>query len=352
MSGGARPSGCPGCWRWCPTCCAGRASRWPRPPAHFGITEDQLVKDLELLFVCGTPGHMPDDLIEAEWESGQVYLGNAETISRPLRLAPDEAVALLVGLRTLAEVPGLHDREPLESALAKLSAAAGDASARAGTAARWTSPTASEAGALQGARQALRRPSPAAPALPGAVPGRGHRARRGPDAGALVGGHWYLEGWCHRAEAVRLFRLDRVADAGGARRRRHPAGAGGGRRAGRGRHRLFSAAERRRWWSPWTSTPAARWVADYYPVESTEQNPGGEPGLLRIRLRTANPAGCRGWCCAPVARARIVHPPELARVAAELARAGLAGYEVEPTGVLIEGPQDDSVEDPVEQPVP
>ena len=23
-------------------------------------------------------------------------------------------------------------------------------------------------------------------------------------------GHWYLEGWCHRAEDVRLFRLDRI----------------------------------------------------------------------------------------------------------------------------------------------
>ena len=26
----------------------------------------------------------------------------------------------------------------------------------------------------------------------------------------LMDGRWYLEGWCHRAEAVRLFRLDRV----------------------------------------------------------------------------------------------------------------------------------------------
>ena len=42
--------------------------------------------DLELLFVCGTPGHMPDDLIEAEWEGGRVFLGNADTIARPLRL--------------------------------------------------------------------------------------------------------------------------------------------------------------------------------------------------------------------------------------------------------------------------
>ena len=48
-----------------------------RRPRHFGISQTQLVKDLELLFVCGTPGHLPDDLIEADWECGRVYLGNA-----------------------------------------------------------------------------------------------------------------------------------------------------------------------------------------------------------------------------------------------------------------------------------
>ncbi len=69
---------------------------------QFGISVDELVKDLELLFVCGTPGHLPDDLIDAEWESGRVYLTNADTIARPLRLAVDEAVALLAGLKTLA----------------------------------------------------------------------------------------------------------------------------------------------------------------------------------------------------------------------------------------------------------
>src|SRR5436305_7921834 len=100
-------------------------------PQDFGITETQLVKDLELLFVCGTPGHLPDDLIEADWESGEVYLTNADAISRPLRLSVDEAVALLAGLRTLAQVPGLHDRDALESALTKLSTAAGDAAASA-----------------------------------------------------------------------------------------------------------------------------------------------------------------------------------------------------------------------------
>ena len=97
--------------------------------AEFDITEAQLVKDLELLFVCGTPGHLPDDLIDVDWDDGTVYLSNADPIARPLRLAVDEALALLVGLRALADVPGLHDREVLERTLLKLEAAAGEAAA-------------------------------------------------------------------------------------------------------------------------------------------------------------------------------------------------------------------------------
>ena len=49
----------------------------------LGITERALVKDLELLFVCGAPGHLPDDLIEAQWEDGHVYLSNVDAIARP-----------------------------------------------------------------------------------------------------------------------------------------------------------------------------------------------------------------------------------------------------------------------------
>src|SRR5882757_3916137 len=90
-----------------------------------GISEAQLVKDLQLLFVCGLPGHLPDDLIEAEWESGQVFLGNADTIDRPLRLGLDEVAALLIGLRLLAGLPGITDRAALEKAIAKLQEVAG-----------------------------------------------------------------------------------------------------------------------------------------------------------------------------------------------------------------------------------
>ena len=38
--------------------------------AHeFGVDEDQVVEDLELLFVCGTPGYGHAELIDAQWYS-------------------------------------------------------------------------------------------------------------------------------------------------------------------------------------------------------------------------------------------------------------------------------------------
>ncbi len=92
----------------------------------LGVSTEQLEADLRLLFLCGY-GQMPDELIEADWEEGRVFVGNADTIARPLRLGVDEAVTLIVGLRALREVPGLGERDAVDRALAKLEAAAGAA---------------------------------------------------------------------------------------------------------------------------------------------------------------------------------------------------------------------------------
>ena len=56
-------------------------------------------------------------------------VSEAESIDRPLRLGVDEASALLVALRMLAEVPNLEDRSALNRTIAKLEAAAGEAAA-------------------------------------------------------------------------------------------------------------------------------------------------------------------------------------------------------------------------------
>ena len=92
----------------------------------LGITERQLREDLELLWVCGLPGYGPGDLIDMAFDGDRVTITYDAGIDRPLRLNPDEALALVVALRMLAETPGIGPRDAIERALAKIENAAGD----------------------------------------------------------------------------------------------------------------------------------------------------------------------------------------------------------------------------------
>jgi predicted DNA-binding transcriptional regulator YafY len=101
--------------------------------AEFGIGTEQLVQDLQVLFLCGDMGTgWEQDLIETEWESGVVRVRNAETLHRPLRLTAAEATALLGGL-VAVDPAGGREREIVDSARSKLVAhlAGSDVSAEA-----------------------------------------------------------------------------------------------------------------------------------------------------------------------------------------------------------------------------
>ena len=56
--------------------------------------------------MCGLPGYGPGDLIDMAFDGDRVTLTYDAGIDRPLRLTPDEALALVVALRMLAETPG------------------------------------------------------------------------------------------------------------------------------------------------------------------------------------------------------------------------------------------------------
>ena len=283
---------------------------------ELGITERQLVKDLELLFVCGAPGPLPDDLIEAEWDAGHVYLGNVDPIARPLRLGVDEALALLVGLRALADVPGLHDREALDRTMAKLEAAAGDAGAASSSV---TVAVEGRTGPVAAVRRALEQRRRVH--LTYFVPTRDETTERDVDPMRLlmVDGRWYLEGWCHRAEEVRLFRLDRIDALTVLDERADPPPRASLRDLGEG---LFRP-------SPQDAvvtlelTPAGRWVVDYYPVEAVDELPDGR---LLVRLRAADHRWLRSLVLRLGGDARVVDPPELAEAVAARAGAALDAY--------------------------
>jgi proteasome accessory factor C len=285
---------------------------------EFGVTPAQVEADLALLFLCGTPGGYHGDLIEAEWESGRVFLGNADTIKRPLRLGVDEALTLIVGLRALAAVPGIGERDAVVRALAKIEAATG--SAAAGTSRIQVvidEGTSNEALALsQQALAAHRRVH-----LRYLVPGRDESTERDVDPMRVINfdAQWYLEGWCHRAEDVRLFRVDRIESVtildrdGTPPSGAEPRDLDSGVFTPRPDDQLVRIA----------LEPGAAWVSDYYPTESVEPKPGG--GAV-ITLRTADTAWLRRLMWRLGAQASIIEPAELALAVQTGARAALDAY--------------------------
>jgi proteasome accessory factor C len=109
----------------------------------------------------------------------------------------------------LAEVPALEDRSALSRTIAKLEAAAGAAGAVSAQVAVQVDDQAAGS-MLDRLRDAIDRGRRLH--LSYYVPGRDEATERDVDPMRLivVDGRTYLEGWCLRAEAVRVFRLDRV----------------------------------------------------------------------------------------------------------------------------------------------
>lgn len=282
----------------------------------FGITEEQLRRDLELLWVCGLPGHGPGDLIDLSFDGETVMVTYDAGMSRPLRLTSDEALALVVALQTLADVPGLAGRDAVERALVKVEAAAGSAAdASRGV----TVAVESAERTLAVVQHAL--DEGRAVHLTYYVPTRDESTERDVDPMRLllVEGRSYLEAWCRRAEGVRLFRLDRIDDVRLlAEPSRPPSSAQPRDLAGD----LFQPSPEH------TAVTlhlrgGTRWVADYFPAEEVVERDDGD---LLVTLRVTDTGWVRRLALGSGTDGMIVAPAWLAAdVRAEAGRA-LAAY--------------------------
>jgi proteasome accessory factor C len=285
----------------------------------FGVSEEQIARDLELVYMCGLPGYFPGDLIEVDiTASGRITVSNADPMSRPLRLSRDEALPLIVGLRMLADLPGLQNRDAVDSALAKLEDAAGEAAANAAISVD-VEPAAGSAETLAVVHQGLAEKRRLH--LSYYVPARDETTERDVDPMRLnvVEGRSYLEGWCRLAEAVRLFRLDRITAATVLDVAAEPPADAQPRDLDAG---LFQPGP-----SDVTVVlevgPAGRWVPEYYPCESVEPLPDGG---ARIELRTPDVRWVRRLALRLGGQGRVVAPMELAEAVAADAKAAIAAY--------------------------
>lgn len=64
----------------------------------FGVTVEEIEKDLWLLYCCGLPGQTPLELMEFSFDDGFVTVRNADELKVPRTLTQTELATLIVGL--------------------------------------------------------------------------------------------------------------------------------------------------------------------------------------------------------------------------------------------------------------
>lgn len=294
---------------------------------RFGVTREELLADLDLLFVCGLPPFGPGDLIEAFVDGETVHIDMADYLARPLRLTRWEALTLLVMGSAIASLPGLEEAVSLRSATEKLEAAVapGDAQTAKDLAERVAIDLERQSvgilGALRLAIEQRRRVRMAYFSF-----GRNEMTERTVCPLVVFSGmgNWYLEALDGLSGEDRVFRIDRIRElvpagercAEDAPARREPPA----RLFVPSEHDLEAVIE---------ITPRAAWVREVTPYESAEEMKGGR---VRLVIRTPHLAWLERLMLRLGEDGRAVSPPELAAGVKELAQKSLDRYS-SPTSV-------------------
>jgi proteasome accessory factor C len=238
-------------------------------------------------------------------------------MSRPLRLTAEEALALVVALRTLAETPGLADSEAVQRALAKVETAAGGAVDDT-TVAIELDELARTLPVLQRALDERR-----ALLLRYYTATRDETTERDVDPVRLfqADGHDYLEAWCRSAEGMRVFRVDRVEYVELLDEPSAPPANVALRNLDEG---VFQPADDHLL-ATLRLSPAYFWVADYYSTDDVAE----VGGTLHVKLRVADPAWVRALVLGSAGQVEVLSPhwlTEDVRAEAERALGSYAGY--------------------------
>ncbi len=274
---------------------------------RFGITEAQLDEDLDLVLMIGVPPYSPGDYLDVDDSDGRVTIRLADYFRRPLRLTPNEGLALLAAGRALLAVPGSDPAGPLATALAKLEAALD----------------------LPGLVVDVGEP-PFLPAVRAAAAhherldidywsaGRDELTQReiDPTVVFFATGAWYVSAFCHRVGGERMFRVDRI-------------------RAVRPTGTHFDppevSAEPGAVFNPRPDDPvvtlrlepSAAWVAESFPTQAVRERRGGR---LEVDLVVSEEAWLDRLLLRLGSDAQVIAPKQRRQAAAAAAARVLARY--------------------------
>jgi len=275
--------------------------------SDFGVTPKQVLRDLEVLVMCGLPGGLPDDLIEIDLdvarEEGVVHLRNAP-MRRPLRFTSDEAMSLIVAVEAVRETADPATAAAAESVARKLSALVGGQTPRVSLGV--------EAG-MSDVRLALTQAIGEGSRVCLTYDGAARRETTQPVVDPVridvIDGVSYLVAWAVKRKRWRTYRVDRIAAV-------TPTGeASDEHRAPPAKKGWFLGKEGNV--VTLDLDADAAWVTEYYPTRGVE--PLSDGGV-----RVALPVGDPGWLTGLILRlgphVRAVDPPKAAAGALAEAR--------------------------------
>jgi proteasome accessory factor C len=170
--------------------------------SRFGLSEEEVVRELELAACCGLPPYTPDVLMEIEVTETTVRTFLPAQLARARRLTPAEGFALSAAAHTILAVPGADHDGALARALDKLDAVLGD---HGGLVVELERPE-----LLDEVRSALDEHQRIEIEYYSASSDALSTREVDPIRVLTLEGHWYLDAQCQRAGGVRRFRVDRI----------------------------------------------------------------------------------------------------------------------------------------------
>lgn len=290
---------------------------------EFGVKPATIRRDIGVLMFCGLPGLGMGDLIEVDFDALEgedvIRLSNADYLARPLRLDTAEAAALMVGLRTLLEGSSEAERDAVQRALRKIEEAAGEAAALAAHVDLQLPVDADQQAIAQTLDEAIRTKRQVRLEHRSVVRDEVTTRVVDPITLAQAEGHAYLDAWDHSVEDRRLFRLDRVL---GVEVSAAPVGDHAGLEPLDLSQGIFRPPPDAR---PVTIrlTPQARWVTEYYPVESAVEEPDGG---LTVTMLVSDPSWLARLLLPLGGTAELVEPAEVAAEIRSIAQQALERY--------------------------
>ena len=279
---------------------------------RFGVSEDDIVRDLTLVMCCGVPPYGAEQMITVVLDDdGSVLAWKGPFFTRPMRLTPAEGFAVLAAGRALLAVPGAEADGPLATALVKLESALG-AAGRSVSVDLETPPL---LGAVRDAVTARTRLE-----VEYFAAWRDEVTSRVIDPYVVFSqeGRWYVAAADSLRGVVRHFRVDRFASL-------RPTGetfvvpadapTAPPERAFTGGPEVVEAVV--------VVPPSARWVAEAYDPLDVEEL---DDGRLRLRLAVAGERWLERLLLRVGPTAVVESPPELTGLGAAAARRLLARY--------------------------